>query len=59
MERTTLEQILITALVGPEMACWADDADRTGNKSNPMNHPEKPANNEVKADRKEIRDVPA
>ena len=54
MNKKMVSLIVMTALMAPGMACWADDTNATGNSNNPIAHPVNAyTNHEVKADMKD------
>ena len=54
MNKKMTSLILMVALSGAGMACWADDTNATGNNNNPVEHPINAyTNHEVKADMKD------
>ena len=57
MNKHIASLILTAALVGPGMACWADDTNATGNNNNPVEHPINAyTNHEVKEDMKDSKE---
>ena len=57
MSKRITSLILMAALVGPGIGCWADDTNATGNNNDPMTHPVNAyTNHEVKEDMKDSQE---
>ena len=57
MNKTTTSLILMAALLGSGVGCWADGTNATGNNNNPLEHPiNANTNHEVKGDIKDSQE---